>query len=214
LVFLCYNQDRSVLLSNWILNRMIASTTTSKGSQVRSVGSQGVGISARYHAPRRVSSVICASYRRSEGSRVTMEKDLASGLSEDADFFTKVKAAWRIFFPEKKSLSPKDQGKKRLRMILVADRCGMSSDSLVGMRESIVKAMTDYVEIESNEGVEVNMSMDPEVGTIYSVAVPIRRVKPTFRPRGDMAPQGARGSSEWDPEDPNSDPADQFPWGT
>lgn len=152
------------------------------------------------------------SYRKSEGLLGTLDKNASSGsLPEDADFLTKVKAAWRIFFPERKSLSPKEEGKKRLRMILVADRCGMSSDSLVGMRESIVQAMTNYVEIEASEAVEVNMSMDPEVGTIYSVAVPVKRVKPTFRPRSETV---ARGPNEWDPEDPNSNPADQFPWGT
>jgi hypothetical protein len=44
-------------------------------------------------------------------------------LAPDADFVAKVKAAWRIFFPEKqRPLSPKEEGKKRLRMILVADR--------------------------------------------------------------------------------------------
>lgn len=44
-------------------------------------------------------------------------------LAPDADFVAKIKAAWRIFFPEKpRSLSPKEEGKKRLRMILVADR--------------------------------------------------------------------------------------------
>lgn len=152
------------------------------------------------------------SYRRSEGILGTLDKNASSGsLADDADFLTKVKAAWRIFFPERKYLSPKEEGKKRLRMILVADRCGMSSDSLAGMRESIVQAMTDYVEIEASEAVEVNMSMDPEVGTIYSVAVPVKRVKPTFRSRSD---KNSRDSNEWDPEDPDSDPADQFPWGT
>jgi hypothetical protein len=35
-------------------------------------------------------------------------------------------------------------------------RCGMSTDSLVGMRESIVKAMADFVELESDEAVEVS----------------------------------------------------------
>ena len=78
----------------------------------------------------------------------------------------------------------------------------MSSDSLVGMRESIVKAMTQYVEVEQSEAVEVNMNMDPEMGTIYSVAVPVKRVKPTFRP--------GRQEEGFDPDDP----ADQFPWGT
>lgn len=48
-------------------------------------------------------------------------------IDSDADFITKLKAAWRIFFPERpRPLSPKDEGKKRLRMILVADRCGES----------------------------------------------------------------------------------------
>lgn len=40
-------------------------------------------------------------------------------------------------------------------MILVADRCGVSADYLVSMRESIVKAMQEYVELESEEAVEV-----------------------------------------------------------
>jgi hypothetical protein len=44
-------------------------------------------------------------------------------VDTDADLITKLKLAWRIFFPDKpKSLSPKEEGKKRLRMILVADR--------------------------------------------------------------------------------------------
>jgi hypothetical protein len=86
----------------------------------------------------------------------------------------------------------------------------MSSDSLMGMRESIVKAMQEYVEVESDEAVEVNLSMDPEIGTIYSVAVPVRRVKPKLRP--PMAEPLLPGT--WDPSDPDSDPGDQFPYGT
>lgn len=38
-------------------------------------------------------------------------------------FLDKLRAAWRIFFPERPPmLSPKEEGKNRLRMILVADR--------------------------------------------------------------------------------------------
>jgi hypothetical protein len=45
-------------------------------------------------------------------------------VDPNADLITKLKAAWRIFFPEAlRPLSPKEEGKKRLRMILVADRC-------------------------------------------------------------------------------------------
>jgi septum formation topological specificity factor MinE len=40
------------------------------------------------------------------------------------DFLHKVRLAWRIFFPEQpRLLTPKEEGKHRLRMILVADRC-------------------------------------------------------------------------------------------
>jgi hypothetical protein len=64
--------------------------------------------------------------RRRLGSRQSSSSNKASPKIEvdsDADFVTKLKAAWRIFFPEKpRALSPKEEGKKRLRMILVADR--------------------------------------------------------------------------------------------
>ncbi len=130
-------------------------------------------------------------------------------IDPSADVVTKLRAVWSIFFPAApRALSPKDEGKQRLRMILVADRCGMSNDALAGMRESIVRAMRDYVEVDGDEAVEVNLSMDPEIGTIYSVAVPVRRVKPTKR----AALAGDVGL--FDPADPDADPADQFPFGT
>lgn len=50
------------------------------------------------------------------------DKAPAGGL---ADFARKLRAAWQIFFPpQPNSISPKEEGKNRLRMILVADRCG------------------------------------------------------------------------------------------
>lgn len=42
------------------------------------------------------------------------------------EFVRKLKAAWQIFFPpQPKSISPKEEGKNRLRMILVADRSAL-----------------------------------------------------------------------------------------
>ena len=39
------------------------------------------------------------------------------------EFIRKLKAAWQIFFPmQSPPVSPKEEGKNRLRMILVADR--------------------------------------------------------------------------------------------
>lgn len=39
------------------------------------------------------------------------------------EFLHKLRLAWQVFFPKQpRVLSPKEEGKKRLRMILVADR--------------------------------------------------------------------------------------------
>lgn len=60
----------------------------------------------------------------------------------------KCKAAYSIFFPPKpRSLSPKEEGRNRLRMILVADRCSMNTSCLVEMKTSIVAAVSQYVEV-------------------------------------------------------------------
>ena len=50
-------------------------------------------------------------------------QDTAGAQGPVTDFVRKVRAAWAIFFPpQPKSISPKEEGKNRLRMILVADR--------------------------------------------------------------------------------------------
>ena len=65
-----------------------------------------------------------------------------------ADFARKCKAAFHIFFPPRpKTLTPKEEGRNRLRMILVADRCAMNANSLVEMKTSIVNAVANYVEV-------------------------------------------------------------------
>lgn len=53
-----------------------------------------------------------------------------------------MRLAWRIFFPEEDGpAKPKEQAKKRLRMVLVADRCGMNPSSLSEMKKHVVKAL-------------------------------------------------------------------------
>ena len=52
-----------------------------------------------------------------------------------SSFFAKCAAAYRIFFPPgQRNLSPKELGRNRLRMILVADRCSMNPSSLSDMK--------------------------------------------------------------------------------
>ncbi|KAL4421262.1 hypothetical protein ABPG75_010553 [Micractinium tetrahymenae] len=128
------------------------------------------------------------------------------------DFFHKLKLAWQIFFPEQpRSLTPKEEGKQRLRMILVADRVGMNEVTMEAMRERIIGAVSPYVEIESPDLVEVAVTTDVELGAIYSVAVPVKRVKPAAR-----VPLNEDGEFEvaWDPHNEESDPSSQFPYGT
>lgn len=55
----------------------------------------------------------------------------------------------------------------------------MNQASMFEMRHSIVKAVSDFVEIEGEDNVEVNISTEPELGTVYSVAVPVRYVSQT-----------------------------------
>jgi hypothetical protein len=53
-----------------------------------------------------------------------------------------------------------------------------------------------------------------QVGTVYCVAVPIKRVKPEARIALNEAGDIEGLTFEYDPEDPNSDPSSQFPFGT
>lgn len=74
--------------------------------------------------------------------------------------------------------------------VLVAVRCGMNQASMYEMRHSIVKAVSDFVEIEAEDMIEVNVTSEPEMGTVYSVAVPVRC--PAFTPSDvfERPPQG------------------------
>jgi hypothetical protein len=73
----------------------------------------------------------------------------------------------------------------------------------------------DFVDIEAEEKIEVTISTEPDIGTVYSVNIPVRRVKPESR----FGTSGLDGSIadgitlEWDPSDWNSDPSARFPMG-
>lgn len=128
-------------------------------------------------------------------------------------------------------------------MILVADRCGLSPVCLDEMKESIMGAVSEFVEIDSDDEIEINMTQDDATGLIYSVAVPVRRVKPDKRGEeamlgqatnamaGAMAASGggapataaAAGGAGGDPYEDggfddegewDEDPAARFPYGT
>ncbi|GAB4840076.1 hypothetical protein Ancab_020785 [Ancistrocladus abbreviatus] len=98
-------------------------------------------------------------------------------------FFDRLNLAWKIIFPEPrmKRNSNANIAKQRLKMILFSDRCAVSDEAKRKIVKSIVSALSDFVEIESQENVQLSVSTDTAIGTVYSVTVPVRRVKPEYQ---------------------------------
>mmetsp|Transcript_256 Transcript_256/g.435 ORF Transcript_256/g.435 Transcript_256/m.435 type:complete len:249 (+) Transcript_256:212-958(+) len=104
--------------------------------------------------------------------------DAIVNKTPEMSFIEKLTAAFHIFFPKKRDeSSARTEAKKRLRMILVADRCAMNPASLTDMKKSIVTAISHFVEVDEASDVDLSVSTHPDMGTIYSVSVPVKRVK-------------------------------------
>ncbi|CAH8327040.1 unnamed protein product [Eruca vesicaria subsp. sativa] len=98
-------------------------------------------------------------------------------------FFDRLNIAWKIIFPSHASRRSSNAriAKQRLKMILFSDRCAVSDEAKRKIVNNIVHALSDFVEIESEEKVQLNVSTDGDIGTIYSVTVPVRRVKAEYQ---------------------------------
>ncbi|CAM6127278.1 unnamed protein product [Calypogeia fissa] len=107
----------------------------------------------------------------------------SSGGDGELNFFERLALAWSILFPpvRRKSSSNADIAKQRLKMILISDRCSVNDDAKRKIVNNIVGALSDFVEIESEDKVQLTVSSDPSLGTVYSVTVPVRRVKPAYQ---------------------------------
>lgn len=99
------------------------------------------------------------------------------------NFFERLSLAWKIVFPSavSKKSSNARIAKQRLKMILFSDRCEVSDEAKRKIVSNIVQALSDFVEIESQDKVQLSVSADTDIGTIYSVTVPVRRVKPEYQ---------------------------------
>ncbi|KAL2904065.1 Cell division topological specificity factor-like protein chloroplastic [Bienertia sinuspersici] len=121
------------------------------------------------------------------------DKKSVNSFNEDAEtfllnainmnFFDRLNLAWKIIFPPPKTRRNSNAmiAKQRLKMILFADRCAVSDEAKQKIVKSIVSALSDFVEIESQEKVQLNVSTDTELGTVCSVTVPVRRVKSEYQ---------------------------------
>ncbi|GER31826.1 cell division topological specificity factor [Striga asiatica] len=99
------------------------------------------------------------------------------------NFFERLNLAWKIIFPSpaSKKNSNANIAKQRLKMILFSDRCAVSEEAKQKIVTNVVSALSDFVEIESQDKVQLSVSTDPDLGTIYSVTVPVRRVRSEYQ---------------------------------
>ena len=102
-------------------------------------------------------------------------------------------------------------------MILVADRNSLSEEVMEDMKQTIVTALEDYVEIKNERDIDLSMTSDGDDGAVYSVSVPVKCVKPEkrsyFSPDGIVEEgQTLMTQDNWDEWD--EDPKARFPWGT
>ncbi|CAL1360318.1 unnamed protein product [Linum trigynum] len=139
------------------------------------------------HGPARCSAGVSEDYHQ-----------LSSSFSEDAEtfilnaihmnFFERLNLAWKIVFPSpaRRKSSNARIAKQRLKMILFSDRCAVSDEAKRKIVNNIVHALSEFVEIESQDKVQLNVTTDTDLGTMYSVTVPVRRVKPEYLDAEDV----------------------------
>ncbi|XP_077216881.1 cell division topological specificity factor homolog, chloroplastic-like [Tasmannia lanceolata] len=110
----------------------------------------------------------------------------AEGFLLDAvnmSFLDRLNLAWKILFPSTKARrsSNANIAKQRLKMILFSDRCAVSDEAKQKIVSNIVGVLSDFVEIDSQDKVQLSVSTDPDLGTVYSVTVPVKRVKAGYQ---------------------------------
>lgn len=144
------------------------------------------GRSLHYHSKRPLG--IINGFKLSTGS-ISQEAESFLLSAINMNFFERVNLAWKIIFPSPTSVRNSNAhiAKQRLKMILFSDRCAVSDEAKQMIVANVVNALSDFVVIESEDKVQLSVSTDPALGTIYSVTVPVRRVKPEYQPDDDVA---------------------------
>ncbi|XP_022996852.1 cell division topological specificity factor homolog, chloroplastic-like isoform X2 [Cucurbita maxima] len=121
-----------------------------------------------------------ADYERSPRS-LSQESFILSSMK--MNFLERLILAWRIIFPSSTSKSNSNAmiAKQRLKMILLSDRCAVNDETKQKIVDSMLSSLSDFVEIDSEDKVQFNVSTDSDLRTIYSVTVPVRRVKADYQ---------------------------------
>ncbi|XP_051148396.1 cell division topological specificity factor homolog, chloroplastic-like [Andrographis paniculata] len=124
-----------------------------------------------------------------EGYKLSQDTETFLHNTINMSFFERLNLAWKIIFPSpsERRNSNASVAKQRLRMILFSDRCAVSEEAKQKIVTNVVKVLSDFVEIESRDKVQLSVSTDPGLGTIYSVTVPVRRVRSEYQAENDGA---------------------------
>ncbi|CAN6351765.1 unnamed protein product [Urochloa humidicola] len=129
------------------------------------------------------SSTHTCALSRKDFSPITQEVEGFLHNVVNMGFLDRLKLALKIIFPAPttKENSNANIAKQRLKMILFSDRCEVSDEAKKKIVENVIEALSEFVEIESRDNVQVDISTDAGLGTVYSVTVPVRRVKPEYQ---------------------------------
>lgn len=116
-------------------------------------------------------------------TKINCEEDGFLANAMNMSFLERFNLAWKILFPTEtiKRSSNANIAKQRLKMILFSDRCDVSDEAKQKIVSNIVTALSGFVEIDSEDKVQLTVSKDMDLGTIYSVIVPVKQVKPEYR---------------------------------
>ncbi|KAF9674394.1 hypothetical protein SADUNF_Sadunf10G0122800 [Salix dunnii] len=144
--------------------------------------SGGVFDSHKMHGHSSRSAGIAGEYQLSS-TAINQEAESLLLSAINMSFFERFNLAWRIIFPsptQRKSSNARI-AKQRLKMILFSDRCAVSDEAKRKIVNNIVHALSEFVEIESQDKVQLSVTTETDLGTVYSVTVPVRRVKPGYQ---------------------------------
>ncbi|PQP97636.1 cell division topological specificity factor homolog chloroplastic [Prunus yedoensis var. nudiflora] len=97
-------------------------------------------------------------------------------------FFERLNLAWKIVFPSPSTRRNSNAkiAKQRLQMILFSDRCAVTDDAKEKDCEQHCWCSIRFRGNRVTGNVQLSVSTDEDLGTVYSVTIPVRRVKPEY----------------------------------
>lgn len=98
-----------------------------------------------------------------------------------ANFWNRAHRAWNVFFPASipNHLTAGELSRRRLQMILVADRCGLNPGMVVEMKRRAWEAVSESLDVELQQGtdeLEMRLMHVHESGRVSMISMPMDMV--------------------------------------